>query len=101
MNLLLQPYARPSRQDQDNFIKTLSRPFDLQRAVKNAECESKPDLTQFLNSHSDGKARIWALGDNSNSRSVFKKIDVDDLVLFHGKNLIYAYGYIFQNCLEE
>jgi 5-methylcytosine-specific restriction protein A len=94
MNLLLQPYARPSRPDQDNFIKTLSRPFDLQRAVNNAESESKPDLTQFLNSHPDGKARIWALGDNSNSRSVFKKINVDDLVLFHGKNLIYAYGYI-------
>ena len=94
MNLLLQPYSRPGRIEQDNFVRTLSKPFDLLRVVKTSNSGSRPDLTEFLKAHPDGKARIWALGDNSNSRSVFQKIDVDDLVLFHGKNLIYAYGYI-------
>ena len=94
MNLLLQPYARPSRQEADNYLKTLGKPFDLLKAITNSNSATKPELAEFLEAHPDGKARLWALGDNSNSRSVFKKINVDDLVLFHGKNLIYAYGYI-------
>jgi 5-methylcytosine-specific restriction protein A len=94
MNLLLQPYSKPTRIEQDNYERTLSKPFDLQKAVKTSNSATAPDLTEFLIAHPDGKARIWALGDNSNSRSVFQKINVDDLVLFHGKNLIYAYGYI-------
>ena len=94
MNLLLQPYAQPRSERENNFIATVVNDFDLLSTVNASNSVSKPDLTEFLFLHPDGKAKIWALGENRNSRAVFGKINVGDLVLFHGNSKIYAYGYI-------
>jgi 5-methylcytosine-specific restriction endonuclease McrA len=94
MNLLLQPYARPSKTKNDNYLITITNKFDLLKAVNNSSSKTKPDLSEFLLAHPDGKAKIWALGENSNSKSVYSKIKVGDLVLFHGDKLIYGYGVI-------
>ena len=94
MNLLLQPYARPSKTINDNYLITIANKFDLLNAVNNSSSATKPDLSEFLLAHPDGKAKIWALGENSNSKAVYSKIKVGDLVLFHGDKLIYGYGVI-------
>jgi 5-methylcytosine-specific restriction protein A len=94
MNLLLQPYARPSKTKNDNYLITIANKFDLLKAVNNSSSKTKPDLSEFLLAHPDGKAKIWALGQNSNSKAVYSKIKVGDLVLFHGDKLIYGYGVI-------
>jgi 5-methylcytosine-specific restriction enzyme A len=94
MNLLLQPYARPSDQSQDNFLYTLARNFDLKSVVEKSRSVDRPNLEEFLESHPDGTAKIWALGNSANSKSVFSKVNAGDLVLFHGHKLIYGYGII-------
>ena len=94
MNLLLQPYARPTNSIYDNYLITIAKKFDLLKAVNNSASKTKPDLSDFLVAHPDGKAKIWALGDNLNSKTVFSKIKIGDLVLFHGNKLIYGYGVI-------
>lgn len=94
MNLLLQPYARPRDKNDDNYLLTLAKNYDLRSTVQKSNSIEKPDLTEFLEAHPDGKAKIWALGNSANSKSVFSKLDIGDLVLFHGKNLIYGYGVI-------
>ncbi len=94
MNLLLQPYARPRDKNDDNFLVTLAKNFDLRGVVEKSNSLEKPDLSEFLESHPDGKAKIWALGNSANSKSVFSKLQKGDLVLFHGKNLIYGYGVV-------
>jgi len=94
MNLLLQPYARPNKTINDNYLITIAKKFDLLKAVNNSSSKNKPDLSEFLLAHPDGKARIWALGENANSKAVFSKIKIGDLVLFHGDKLIYGYGVI-------
>ena len=94
MNLLLQPYARPNKTINDNYLITIAKKFDLLKAVNNSSSKNKPDLSEFLLAHPDGKAKIWALGENSNSKAVFSKIKIGDLVLFHGDKLIYGYGVI-------
>jgi len=91
MNLLLQPYARPRDKNDDNYLLTLAKNYDLRGTVQKSNSYEKPDLTNFLEAHPDGKAKIWALGNSANSKSVFSKLDIGDLVLFHGKNLIYGY----------
>lgn len=93
-NLLLQPYARKSKPTNDNYAVTLSQEFDLVKCANSVSESYRPDLTNFLSAHPNGKAHIWALSENGNSRSVFRKINVGDLVLFHGNKKIYAYGYI-------
>ena len=98
-NLLLQLYRRPKNENSDNFLISLANEFDLVKAVANSKQKIKPDLPTFLVAHPTGKARIWAMGNNSNSESVFQKLDVDDLVLFHGGNQIYAYGYVASKTL--
>ncbi len=94
MNLLLQPYARPNDANADNYLLTVSKEFDLLKTVSNSNSDTKPDLSEFLVAHPNGKAKIWALSENSNSKSVFSKIRNGDLVLFHGNKLIYGYGVI-------
>jgi 5-methylcytosine-specific restriction protein A len=62
--------------------------------VEKSNSVDKPNLEEFLESHPDGTAKIWALGNSVNSKSVFSKVNPGDLVLFHGNSLIYGYGII-------
>ena len=94
MNLLIQHYAQPKNDKNNNFVATIARSFDLLAAVENSISDNKPDLSEFLILHPDGKSKLWALGENRNSRAIFGKIHKGDLVLFHGNGKIYAYGEI-------
>jgi 5-methylcytosine-specific restriction protein A len=94
MNLLIQHYAQPKNDIDNNFVATIANSFDLLAAVENSKSDNKPDLTEFLTIHPDGKSKIWALGENRNNRAIFGQLHKGDLVLFHGNSKIYAYGEI-------
>jgi len=94
MNLLLQPYVRPQDQGKDDFIVFLAKNFDLKKAIQNSGSIDKPELEEFLESHPDGKAKLWALGNSTKNKTIFSRMNPGDLVLFHGKRVIYGYGII-------
>jgi len=94
VNLLVQSYKRPKSKIEDNFIFTVANDFDLLGEVEKSNSIIKPDLNDFLRSHPEGIAKIWALKSTSKSKTIFTKLQEGDLVLFHGKSLIYGYGTI-------
>ena len=94
MNLLLQPYSRPSNQSRDDYLLALAKKYDLRSAAVDPKTRVKTDLKDFIESHPDGKAKLWAFGNSAKNKSVFSKINSGDLVLFHGKGVIYGYGII-------
>ena len=91
INVLTQPYRRPTVATEDNYLQTLERPFDLQAAVRR-DGHGQVALTAFVRSHPSGSSRIWALANNTVGPGVWAALQPKDLVLFYGHNEVYAYG---------
>ena len=92
--LITQPYRRPNRVDEDNYLVTLSSEFDLRRHVEEAGISASVDLSGFYGAHPTGRARLWAVRDTRIGRSVWSKTSAGDLVLFYGYGAVYAYGFV-------
>lgn len=93
-NLITQPYRRPNRSDEDNYLVTLAKEFDLVGAVKSRGASAKVNLQSYLKAHPSGKARLWAVGNSAPGKRAWEKMSIGDLVVFYGSNEIYAYGEI-------
>ena len=93
MNILTQPYRRPTQRRDDNFAATIEQPFDLPSAVA-AHAGGQIDLTDYLTAHPNGLAPLWALANNTIGPRVWGRLSIGDLVLFYGDRHVYAYGFV-------
>lgn len=98
-NVITQPYRRSQILEEDNYLVTLAKEFDLVTAVESAGANSKVNLDNFLNSHPSGKAKLWAVGPSAPGKRAWERISKGDLVVFYGGNEIYAYGEIASKTL--
>lgn len=57
-NLVTQPYRRPTRVAEDNYLVTLAKEVDLLKVVAAAGASTTVDLAEYLAAHPEGKARI-------------------------------------------
>jgi 5-methylcytosine-specific restriction protein A len=93
-NLITQPYRRPKNSNDDNYLVTLAKEFNLVSAVKAAGVATKVNLSNFMNVHPSGKSRLWAVGTSAPGKRAYEKMTPGDLVVFYGSSEIYAYGEI-------
>ena len=101
-NLITQPYRRPKKITEDNYLVTLAKEFDLVSAVKSAGVSSRVDLKNFIQAHPSGNSKLWAVGTSAPGKRAYEKMVPGDLVVFYGSSEIYAYGevsskFIWQN----
>jgi 5-methylcytosine-specific restriction protein A len=98
-NLVTQPYRRPARTPEDNYLVTLAKTIDLPKAVEAAGETINVDLADYLAAHPDGKARIWATNHSGPGTRAWQKMRAGDLVVFFGNGEVYAYGTVASKVL--